>query len=447
MKQCQTPLRPRAALLISAAFLATPAFAQEAAPQQTVSPPPAVEAPAPQAAAPAPEVRIAPASPVVQPVPSVEQQMAGSANQAPSAADAAPAPRAARAERGTPRVEPRPQAKAQPSQASAAAPIATTQQDARPVPSSAPQPAQPQIAQPEVAAPVAQSAAPAAQVTESTETTTEQTRSTSLWPWILGGVAVLLAIGAAMFLMRRRRPDDDLLVRETATTTEPPAYRTEAQPIAPRSDIGIAAAAAAPVMVAPTVASAPAAEPVTEAHVEATLAEADEAVLEHVVDTPAPVANRPWLELGLRPVRAGTSEEEALVDIELTVGNAGDTAARDVRISTFLLADAEQNEMEQLLLNHGPAADVPPVTIDAGDGTRVDAHLAVPKGELGRTFTPVVVAEARYRLPDGREGRTSAAFRIGRSAPAAAGVGPIGATRPHLVEDLEAELLGTPAHA
>ncbi len=170
-------------------------------------------------------------------------------------------------------------------------------------------------------------------------------------------------------------------------------------------------------------------------------------MLEHVVDAPALVANRPWLELGLRPVRAGTSEEEALVDIKLTVGNAGDTPARGVHISTFLLADAETSEMEQLLTRHGPAADVPPVTIDAGDGTRVDAHLAVPKGELGRTFTPVVVAEARYRVPDGREGRTGAAFRIGRAAPAADGVGPIGATRPHLVEDVEAELVGTPARA
>lgn len=441
MKQCQTPLRPRAALLISAAFLATPAFAQEAAPQQAVTPPPAVEAPAPQAATPAPEVRMAPAAPVVQAVPPVAQQMAGSANQAPSTADAAPA-RTARAERAAPRADARPAT--QPRQAAPAPQpaVAPAQQTA-----AAPAP----IAQPQATEPAVQPAAPAEDVTQTTQTTTTQeTRSTSLVPWILGGLAVILAAVAARFLLRRRRPEDDLLVRETATTTEPVTHRPTPQPIAPRSDIGLAAATAAPVMAptraAPTVAE-PTAEPVAEAHVEAKLAEADAAVLEHVVDAPAPVANRPWLELGLRPVRAGTSDEEALVDIELTVGNAGDTAARDVRISTFLLADAESSDMEQLLLNHGPMADVPPVTIDAGDGTRVDAHLAVPKGELGRTFNPVVIAEARYRLPDGREGRTSAAFRIGRAAPAAEGVGPIGATRPHLVEDLEAELLGTPTRA
>lgn len=380
---------------------------------------------------------MAPAAPVVQSVPTVEQQMVGSANQAPSTTDAAPA-RTARAERTAPRTEAR--AAAQPRQAAPAAqPVsAPTQQAASPAPAP--------VAQPQPAEPAAQPAAPAAEVTQTTETTTETTRSTSLVPWILGGLAVILAAAAAVFLLRRRRTDEDLLVRETATTTEPVAPRPAPQPVAPRSDIGLAAATAAPVM-APVAERHPIAEPVAEAHVEAKLAEADEAVLEHVVDAPAPVANRPWLELGLRPVRAGTSEDEALVDIELTVGNSGDTAARDVRISTFLLADAEGSEMEQLLTSHGPGADVPPVTIDAGDGTRVDAHLAVPKGELGRTFTPVVVAEARYRLPDGREGRTSAAFRIGRAAPAADGVGPIGATRPHLVEDLEAELLGTPAHA
>ncbi|WP_126001007.1 hypothetical protein [Sphingomonas sp. ABOLE] len=438
MKQCQTPLRPRAALLISAAFLATPAFAQEAAPQQTVTPPPAVETAAPQVAATAPEIRMAPAAPVVQAVPSVEQQMAGSANQAPSTTDAAPA-RTARAERSAPRAEAR--TAAQPRQAAPAAQPAATPTQQAASPASAP------AAQPQRAEPVAQPATPAADVTQTNETTTESTRSTSLVPWILGALAVILAAAASIFLLRRRRDDADLLVRETATTTEPVAHRPMPQPVAPRSDIGLAAASAAPVMAPVTADRHPIAEPVAEAHVEAKLAAADEAVLEHVVDAPAPVANRPWLELGLRPVRAGTSEEEALVDIELTVGNAGDTPARDVRISTFLLADAETSEMEQLLTRHGPAADVPPVTIDAGDGTRVDAHLAVPKGELGRTFTPVVVAEARYRLPDGREGRTSAAFRIGRAAPAADGVGPIGATRPHLVEDLEAELLGTPAHA
>jgi hypothetical protein len=203
------------------------------------------------------------------------------------------------------------------------------------------------------------------------------------------------------------------------------------------------AAATAARVATPTAAE----DDIAEAHVEAELAEPETEDLAGVTDAPAPVSNRPWLEFGLRPVRAGTSEEEALVDVELTVGNAGDVPARDVRISTFMLADADSSEMENLLTGREVDTAVPPVTIEPGDGTRVDAHLAVPKGEMGRVFNPVVVAEARYTLPDGREGRTSAMFKIGRPSPVSDGVGPIGATRPHMVDNVEAELLGTPEHA
>ena len=165
-----------------------------------------------------------------------------------------------------------------------------------------------------------------------------------------------------------------------------------------------------------------------------------------VVDGTAPVARRPWIELAMRPVRAGTDKEDAIVDIELTVGNAGDTSAKDVRISTFMLAEAtSESEIENLMLEHRDDGAVPPVTIEPGEGTRVDAHLAVPKGELGRSFTPVVVAEARYTLPDGRQGRTAAAFKIGASSET--GLRPLAANRPFVTETVEAELFGEPEHA
>ncbi len=190
----------------------------------------------------------------------------------------------------------------------------------------------------------------------------------------------------------------------------------------------------------------PAIEPVATEQ-EAEIAEAGKDDLAGVADTTAPVSHRPWIELGLRPVSAGTTEEEAMVDFELTVGNAGDTAARNVRISSFMLADeAEGTEMERMLTERRSETIVPPVSIDPGDGTRVDAHLAVPKGDLGRVFNPVVVAEARYTLPDGSEARTAAAFRIGRPA-YEGGIGGIGASRPHMTEDLAAELYGQPEHA
>jgi hypothetical protein len=256
--------------------------------------------------------------------------------------------------------------------------------------------------------------------------------------------------------MRRRRDEDELV--EDRVYDAPVASHAPEAPVAPRAyEAPVVAAPVAeprhepevsPFLAATASAAAiPAVAEELDAHVEAELAEPETEDLAGVTDAPAPVANRPWLEFGLRPVRAGTSEEEALVDVELTVGNAGDVPARDVRISTFMLADAEASEMESLLTGRTADTAVPPVTIAPGDGTRVDAHLAVPKGEMGRVFNPVVVAEARYTLPDGREGRTSAMFKIGRPSPVAEGVGPIGASRPHMVDDVEAELLGTPEHA
>ncbi len=441
------PARPRTALLIGAALLATPALAQEA-PTQTVTPPPIAVTPQ-TAPAPAPRVEMAPAAPIVQPAPPPGPR-------AEAVTEAAP-----RAERSATRATQTRQTVRQ--TARAAAPV----REAAPAPAA--EPAAPAAPVAQSTAPVAEAAAPiaaapapeAAAPLPATETTTTQTAtsdgSSSSLPWLLGGLLLLLA-GAAAFLLMRRRND------ETDTVEEPVHER----PIAPRAYE--APAAAAPVRAAPVIEPrrqpelspfmaataaatvAPAAIPsaaddIAEAHVEAELAEPASEDLAGVTDAPAPVANRPWLEFGLRPVRAGTSEDEALVDVELTVGNSGDVPARNVRISTFMLADAEGSDMEGLLTGRAADTAVPPVTIEPGDGTRVDAHLAVPKGEMGRVFNPVVVAEARYTLPDGREGRTSAMFKIGRPSAVSDGVGPIGATRPHMVDDVEAELVGTPRHA
>lgn len=439
--------RPRTALLIGAALLATPAFAQEA-PTQTVTPPPIAVTPVPAPTqAQAPRIEMAPSTPIVQPAPPPGPR--------PGTEVEAAAPRAERSATRTTqtrqtRTAPRaaaPVREAAPAPAAAAvAPAAPVAQSPAPVEAPAPTAAAP--------APAPEAAAPPATETATTQT---QTHSGSgfAWPWLLGGLLLVLAGAAAFLLMRRRRDEDELI--EERVYEEPVAPRAYEAPVAPRAyEVPIVAAPAAeprrepevsPFMAATAAAAVPAAADELDAHVEAELAEPETEDLAGITDAPVPVANRPWLEFGLRPVRAGTSEEEALVDVELTVGNAGDVPARDVRISTFMLADAEGSEMENLLTGRAADTAVPPVTIAPGDGTRVDAHLAVPKGEMGRVFNPVVVAEARYTLPDGREGRTSAMFKIGRPSPVADGVGPIGASRPHMVDNVEAELLGTPEHA
>lgn len=447
-------IRPRAALFIGAAFLATPAFAQD---MPTVTPPPIATAPAP-APQTAPErvIQMQPQAPVVQAVPEVPKP------QTPPAAEArASAPAPARQTRTVTRtrtaetrsVQTRATAPAAPAVATPAAPVAS--QPAAPSVIEAPGPVAnvPTAVEPAPAT-LSQPEATPVDATQSTQTTSQS----STLPWILGAIALAIAAIAAFMLMRRRDPEFVEEVRREPVLT--PVAEPVIEPVVADTPVVVAPVAAAPLIERKPepkftgyVVGAPVPEPeVREAQAlvataeDVSVQEPEQDDLAGVADGTAPVARRPWLELGMRPVRAGTDKDDAIVDIELTVGNSGDTIAKDVRISTFMLAEATSDaQIESLLIEHRDDNNVAPVTIEPGEGTRVDAHLAVPKGDLGRTFNPVVVAEARYTLPDGRQGRTSAAFKIG--CPSEGGMRPLAATRPFLTETVEAELYGTPEHA
>jgi hypothetical protein len=160
------------------------------------------------------------------------------------------------------------------------------------------------------------------------------------------------------------------------------------------------------------------------------------------VDTVVP-AGRPELELAMRPVRAGVSGDDARVEFELTVGNSGPVAAEDVRISTWMLA-AGSSEAESALIVPRDHADTPAVTIGAGETRTMEASVALPTAEVdGDAVLPVVVADARYRLPDGSEGRTSASFAVG--VPDGEELAHFGIDNPSgLHEDVVARPLGEP---
>jgi hypothetical protein len=192
--------------------------------------------------------------------------------------------------------------------------------------------------------------------------TTVETRDSrdSLMPWLLGGLLLLGAL--AFFGLRGRRRS---VVRDEVYEPAP--------------------VVAAPVAAAPIVAPAAVATP----------------------------AGRPELNLTMRPVRAGVSGDDARVEFELTVGNSGPVAAEGVRISTWMLA-AGSTEAESALIVPRDHADTPPVTIGAGESRTMQASVALPTSQLdGDAVLPVVVADARYRLADGSEGRTSASFAVG----------------------------------
>jgi hypothetical protein len=363
--QTRTHRRAAALLLTAAALSLTPAYAQEA--QPPVDEPVADTAPVPQpvesvppAPAPSAEPVAATPQPTPAPAPVVETQ------QAP------PAARAARTTRAAPRAATRAPARAAPAQAAAPAPAAVAP---APLPAETAPPAPAAEAlPPPVTLPETPAAAPPAQPEES---------GGSILPWLIAG---LLAAGAlAFFLLRRRRAPVE---REAYAYDEPvrdpvgaAVQETPRQPVAAAVPAALAwqetphepAAAAAPV---------------------------EEGI--------------PSLDFELRPRRAGVTGTEAVVEFDLGVANHGSAAARDVRVSTWMFpAGAEQSsEAERALIDRSGDADLH--DIGAGDGESISRSVTLPTSSVGGdAVLPMVVAEARYRLPDGSEARTSATYAVG----------------------------------
>jgi hypothetical protein len=415
MKQ-HLKLRPATAALFAALALPTaPVFAQDTL---TAPPPPVIAAPPPVITAPPPPVTAAPTPPVAAPRPTP----APVARAAPR-----PATRAATPTRTATRA-PAPAART-PAPAPAPAPVAQAPVEAAPPPPPV-EAAPPPVAAPVEAAPVQSETAPPAR---------------SLLPWLLGGLAVLALI-AGFFLFRRRRP---------ATETE-----TYYEPAPSREPAFVAPVAAAPVAAAEPVFVRPVADPVPAPRVaaqpdadtpavlpppeEVTVAEADHADLEALAASSSPIAGRPWLEFLLRPLRAGTNRDNTIVQFELTVGNTGSVDARDVRISTWVVAAGDGSEMERSLIVPD-SAHVEAVDIDAGEGTTVEARIGLAKDGIDESILPVVHADARYVLADGSEGRTHASFAIGVPEDDGSALQPFPTDRSSgLRENVEARLYGEP---
>lgn len=448
MKQQFAPRKARALapLLVATALVSTPVFAQDTTPQATPAQPVIVTPPA---------AATVPIPPVVRTVP----------DGTPPAADepaATPAPRSATrtATRTTRTVT---HTRTVSAARSASAPVreaapAPAPKAAAPVSEPVTPPADTTAAAPPAApaaAPANEPAAPAVD-TASTRSDTSTTTEVPFWAWVAGGIALLAVILGAALAMRGRRREDDYepaYVEDSYVERGPEpvavAPMVEPMPVAkaePRKEpeylrraVPVAAAAAVePIVAAPDA-------------VEMSTPPADE-VAQLTAGT-APVAERPWLEFAMRPVRAGTNIDEALVEIELTVGNAGSTPARNVRISTFLLSsDPNGSEMERLLVNPPADGTTDPVTINPGEGKRIDATLALLKSDMGEilpdAIRPIIVADARYTLEDGSEGRTSASFVVGVT-PEEGGPGlePLELSRASMHENVGAELRGEPQHA
>ncbi|MES2098089.1 MAG: hypothetical protein V4459_15160 [Pseudomonadota bacterium] len=433
MKQQLSPRTARALapFFAATALVATPALAQEtpqAAPPQTTAP-----------AAPAPVVTPPRAASVT--IPPIARTVPDGTPAAAAAAEPA-APRAA------------PRAASRPTATRAATRTVTRSRATTTTAAPAPRPAAPDpvaVTPPPApaAAPVDQPAPVAADSAQSNTTTT----TFPLWAWIAAGVAGLAIVFGALFALRRRR--DEYAYDEPSYVEEPYVEPVAVAPVVaplpvakvqPRKEPEVARGKAK------ANANAGAIEPVIAAPDEVHVSEPAAAEVAELTSGTAPVAERPWLEFAMRPVRAGTNVDEALVEIELTVGNSGSVSAKDVRISTFLLSgDVRRAEMEKLLINPPSDATTDPVTIKPGEGKRIDATLALLKADMGEnlpsSFRPVVVADARYTMADGSEGRTSASFLVGVTPEEGTVLEPIELSRSSMHDNVGAELQGEAVHA
>lgn len=421
MKQ-PTPLLRRATglLLAAAALPLAPLAAQEAS--STTPPPETVDItpePDPQ---PAETTTAQPAEPAdtAEPVADSDAAPAAATTATPAPAAAAPRPAPTRVVRRAP-AAPRAEATAPISAfPDAAVPVAVP---APPVEAGAVDP----LAVEELPAPEQLPAPPV------TVQTNQPDEGGSGWIlWVIGG----LALAALAFLLLRRRRRDDTLVHEEARYDEvydspaPAAVRSPpVEPVAAAPVATAAPAAAAPIAAAsPVATAAPLAAagtiPAFRSFAAEEAAPAAEPAIAVEAAAPAAAAipmaaGEPRLDLLMHPVRAGVTGGEARVEFALAVENQGSAPARDVRVSTFLVAAGpdQASEMERLLIEHDEesrAADLPEVTIEPGSGQRIETALSLPTGGLADdAVLPVVVAEARYRRPDGSEGRTSASFAVG----------------------------------
>ena len=110
-----------------------------------------------------------------------------------------------------------------------------------------------------------------------------------------------------------------------------------------------------------------------------------------------------------------------------------------------MVAAGEGTDYERSLIEPPADASVERVSIDAGEGATVEAKIGLAKEGLDESVLPIVVADARYTLPDGSEGRTHASFAVGVPAAESGELQPFLTDRSSgLRENVEARLHGEP---
>jgi len=133
---------------------------------------------------------------------------------------------------------------------------------------------------------------------------------------------------------------------------------------------------------------------------------------------------RPWLELQFKPDRASATLTEAAVQFELVVANTGNAVASDVRIAAqmFNAGPLLEQEVERFFATPIPnGANGVPAAIGPRQAANLRSVVTMPKESVReievngrRLFIPTVAINVCYEWGNGRKGRTSMSFIVGR---------------------------------
>ena len=258
------------------------------------------------------------------------------------------------------------------------------------------------------------------------------------WPWLL--VAALAGVGLALVVRQRRRSvlaghADDRFERaapEPAARPGTPAPAPAPPPAPPAEELpqaplptGLVTTRLRPPLGAPPPVAPPAAVPA--------------AVSGGIVSTRL----RGWIDLDLVVREILFTPGEALLRFDIIIANTGTGIAREIAIEAFATNGGEDQAAALSGFFARPAATSVAVPELGRLAETVLSHeLVIPRsailayeGQGKALFVPVIALSAAYRTGSG-EGRTGAAFLIGRDVPSSEKLAPV------LLPEADGRLLG-----
>lgn len=272
--------------------------------------------------------------------------------------------------------------------------------------------------------PVSQAAEPAAPIVVTEPSVAAPSLLPGWWPWAL--VAALAGVGLALALRQRRKlvPAAHGAEKFELQAPEPVTRaRTPAPPPAPRNEPP--AASPLPTGMVTTRLRQPSAPP---APAPAAAPPAPPPVSGGVVSRRL----RGWIDIDVVVREILFDESEAILRVDLMVINNGTAAARDLALEAVTTNASEDQTAELKSFFERPAAASVAISeLGPLSDTTLSHELRMPRTAIrayeaqGRTlFVPILAFNAVYRTTSA-EGRTSAAFLVGRDVPGSEKLAPL----------------------